>query len=383
MIPDWQKNVCQYNDWLGRLLRGRGRRAEAEKAFRKSLDTFKIEVANFPGWENMEFPLEAAIGLIGLHIEAQRFSDSNRVFLEVLRLLEELVVSLHREERFQLVINLCTEFENLQKRYPQTPELIPPYRDAIAFFQELVASHPAEAKYRQTLGRLYGLAGESEKSRSELEKCLQLEPTNFEIWFHVGVASLNRQDWETAIGQFSKSIELNQDPDKVSLLGAAWHHRSTAHANKGDSDEAFRGLTRAIELVPGSYWHWYERAQLHERQKHWKEAIADCSKAIELQPQAAWLWSMRGANYLELHEWDKAIADFSRVIEQNRQESEAWYLRGVARANLNQPESAIADIRQAIERGLDNRDRIKRDTRLSALRAHKDFEALVQGSSTR
>ena len=159
-----------------------------------------------------------------------------------MRIAQKLALSIQRPERFQLVVDLCRGFGDLQAGVARNPEFIDPYSDAIRFFEEMLRWYPHDMRCRNALGQLYGMSGEVEKGLLELTKCVEAEPANSEFWRSRGFAYMNRRAWDEAIGDFSRAIELDSVQGKVWQLADTWNHRAKAYANKGQINLAAPGL---------------------------------------------------------------------------------------------------------------------------------------------
>jgi lipoprotein NlpI len=103
-----------------------------------------------------------------------------------------------------------------------------------------------------------------------------------------GLAKGGQGDYDGAIGDFSKAIEL--DPKYAS----AYDNRGVAKSRKGDYDGAIADCSKAIELDPKYSFAYNSRGAAKDHKGDYDGAIADCSKAIELDPKFAFAYNNRG-----------------------------------------------------------------------------------------
>ena len=76
---------------------------------------------------------------------------------------------------------LVTTYMNAQK-----------YDDAIKYFKELVAKHPQDSQAVQTIAMLYAKQGDYENSMEWQKKRGELEPTNAEVFYTMGVTAWDK-----------------------------------------------------------------------------------------------------------------------------------------------------------------------------------------------
>ena len=70
---------------------------------------------------------------------------------------------------------------------------------------------------------------------------------NPDYWYLRGGAYLDKKgDYDQAIADFSRAIELN--PDNAEY----WHDRGAAYFRKGDYDQAIADYAHACQLAPGN-----------------------------------------------------------------------------------------------------------------------------------
>lgn len=118
-----------------------------------------------------------------------------------------------------------------------------------------------------------------------------------------GLAHFQKAEYDQAIADFSRAIEVNP--------GAAnYYSRGLAHFQKAEYDHAIADFSRAIEIDPTLEPAFGYRGLANLQKADYDQAIADLSLAIALKPGAANYYSGRGLAYRF-----KADTDFSRVIE--------------------------------------------------------------------
>jgi len=130
---------------------------------------------------------------------------------------------------------------------------------------------------------------------------LSLESSKY---YNSGNAYYKRGDYDRAIEDYSKAIEL--DPK----YAAAYNARGLAYVNKGDYDRAIEDYNKAVELEPKYANAYYNRGWAYYNKGNYYRAIADYTKAIELDSKYANAYYNRGLAYRALGKESKAQRNF-------------------------------------------------------------------------
>lgn len=127
--------------------------------------------------------------------------------------------------------------------------------------------------------------------------------------------------------------------------------KGVALSNRGQVDETFSELNKAIELDSEFAHAYYERGLAHGRRGKYDESIADFSKVIKLDSEDAAAYNNRGLAYAKGKAlYEQAFADFNKAIQLNPQFAEAYDNRGIAyRIKFNDKAKACADWKRACE----------------------------------
>lgn len=162
-------------------------------------------------------------------------------------------------------------------------------------------------------------------------------PPNAAAYFKRGYECGERKDYDCAIENYTKAIELN------SLDASAYINRGIAYSNKGNNDLAIIDLNEAIELDPRNVGSYISRGAAYVITGKRDEAIKDFTKAIELNPQSADAYNGRAAAYFLKRKYHEAIKDYTKAIELNPQNPYPYNTRAIAYEKLGQVARAQAD----------------------------------------
>jgi tetratricopeptide (TPR) repeat protein/serine/threonine protein kinase len=214
---------------------------------------------------------------------------------------------------------------------------------AAAVFTGCILRHPDHASAWHVRGIAHEKLRQYDKAVADCSKAIELKPDDPGAWVSRGFAHGKLHQHGKAVANYTKAIELKAD------FAVAWNNRGMAHWGLRHYDQALADLSKAIALDPGLVKAWSNRAMVHWGLRQYDQAIADLSKAIALRPDYAEAWSSRGNVYNQLGKYDQALADCSKAIELKPDYFEAWCNRGNVYQRLRQYRKAIADFSRAVE----------------------------------
>ena len=141
---------------------------------------------------------------------------------------------------------------------------------------------------------------------------LNLKERNYEYFFNSAQDKFELADYEEAIIDYNKALELS--PKEICLV---YSMRGNAKRNLGDFDGA----------------------------------ISDQNKALDLDPLYADGYFNRGIAKFKKGDFDGAIQDYSQVLKINPKDSDAFFNRANVKKEIGDMKGACEDWRQASELG--------------------------------
>jgi len=162
-------------------------------------------------------------------------------------------------------------------------------------------------------------------------------------WFQKGNENLNLNQYQRAIEEYTKAIEIKPD------FTDAYYNRGIAHKKSGQFQQAIMDYSQAIEIYPELDDAYYNRGITYNELAQYELAIIDFSKAIYINPDFADSYYSRGNVYQKLGKTKEFIEDYTLAIELNPQYPDAYYHRGNAYHKSGQYRQSINDYSKAIE----------------------------------
>lgn len=180
-----------------------------------------------------------------------------------------------------------------------------------------------------------------EGALADFNKVMELKPDHADAYLQRGIVLRKQNKLSAALDDFNKANELDPKLD-------IWLERGFAYYNLGRFAEAIADETKYLELDPQDASRWNRRGESHDAAGNLLAALADYDKSISLNSKLAIAQFNRGAVNRKLGNVKAALEDFSRAIELNSNHSDAWNCRSLVKVWQGDYEGALVDINQAI-----------------------------------
>ncbi|WP_394700136.1 tetratricopeptide repeat protein [uncultured Desulfosarcina sp.] len=184
---------------------------------------------------------------------------------------------------------------------------------------------------------------------ADFDKALQKQhPHPERIYNNIGVSYGNIPDYENAIANYSKALEIKPDTP-LYHSNRGFCYRKTNHYEK-----ALQDYDRALSLDSKRIRDYAQRAYVYRKLKQYQKAIDGFSRAIDGNVKEDWIYANRGTCYLNTKNYAAAVQDYSKAIEMNGRYEYAIANRGQAYLEMGKLQKALADFNRAVK--LDPKD---------------------------
>ena len=160
-------------------------------------------------------------------------------------------------------------------------------------------------------------------ARNYFTKEIKKDPNNAEIYFYRGLSENKIGNYDSAILDYSRAINLNPK-----LFFQIAPDLSTAYYNLGGENNPNYPL-------------------YFKQNRDYNIAINDYTKAIEIYPSNTKAYIQRGRTYIGLGNYELAKKDLSRSIMLEPNNEKALFYRGIARIESGLPWLGCLDIKKA------------------------------------
>jgi putative GTP pyrophosphokinase len=161
-------------------------------------------------------------------------------------------------------------------------------------------------KIEESIDSLIFSGEDSQANKQPEEVIVDLESVSIDDLLLEALKAHNQNRFAEAIMVYSRILELKPDELTRSLI---YKHRGMANFAKSNYEEAILDFTKALELDPGSYRVAYYRGVVHSVLKQFPEAIDDYTMSIEIYPYQAFCMFRRGQAYFHIGDYPQALSD--------------------------------------------------------------------------
>ncbi len=141
---------------------------------------------------------------------------------------------------------------------------------------------------------------------------------NSRIFFFRAKAEYYLKDYDKAISDYNKAIELNPNFD------TAYNNRGFAYDEKGEYDKAISDYNKAIEINPNFDTAYNNRGSAYGKKGDYDKAFDDYNKAISENSKNDSAFLNRGNMYYKQGAYGKAIEDYTKAIQLNSKNDSAY-----------------------------------------------------------
>jgi len=121
----------------------------------------------------------------------------------------------------------------------------------------------------------------------------------------------NENRFADAIAVYSRILELKPDEMICSLI---YKHRGMANFAQSDYEDAILDFNKALELDPKAYRVAYYRGVVRSVLKQFSGAIDDYTMSLEINPYQAFCLFRRGQSYFHIGDYPQALSDCEAAL---------------------------------------------------------------------
>lgn len=179
-------------------------------------------------------------------------------------------------------------------------------------------------------------------------------------YFNRGVGSFNAKDYDKAIRDYAKAIEIN------SGYTEAYNNRAEAKERMGDLQGAVEDYNAILALDPDRADAYLRRGTVKSRMNDYEGALQDLSAAVQKAPADVRTYLARAGLHGKLSQYEQAIADLDRAVALDPNNATAYNNRGITKAVLKDIKGAVEDFKTALKLRPDYEDAKKNLAKASA-----------------
>lgn len=156
---------------------------------------------------------------------------------------------------------------------------------------------------------------------------------------------------DTDIKPESELKKLNELITQDSGNAEYFYNRGWIYAHQGNSKQAEKDYTRAIQINKDHADAYYNRGLIYMETKKYDNAISDFSEAIRIRPEAADALCNRGNAYFAQGYSLSALRDFNSAIKISPKDADLYYNRGLLYISEGKRLKGLEDMKEAANLG--------------------------------
>ena len=203
------------------------------------------------------------------------------------------------------------------------------WQNSISLYTDILKKYPNSYEALNGLGAEYMLKKDYNKASLFLNKAIAQSSNYYKPFYNRGLLYARNRDFEKAIADFTKAIELKK-------YNKAYTARAAAYFELNEIDKAISDAEMALKNNTTNGNTYYVLANCYNQQNELDKALAHYNKAIEYASEDGEIYLKRAILFGKKQNFSACITDLNSAIYYNPNASEAYYWRGVAKFNINQ-----------------------------------------------
>lgn len=183
------------------------------------------------------------------------------------------------------------------------------FRGALKILDSWITEHPEDPRGYTLRAGVYSQTRQRESAIADLNKAVELSPTDADLFHSRGLFYLMHGPLESARPDLERALELNPRHDDAA------NHLGLLKLSSGAFAESVKNFDAAISANPNNHSYYNNRGLAHWRAGSIELARADFDSALKLKPQDANALSNRGQLAMQQKQYEGALRDFTSAIK--------------------------------------------------------------------
>jgi Tfp pilus assembly protein PilF len=191
------------------------------------------------------------------------------------------------------------------------------------------------------------------RSIDNYSKKLEAEPGNASMYFGRGMDFMLVQDYENALKDMNRVIELNPNMIVAHFARAVIRSKQLEYDSMQLKDPVLMDADTGINFPElGGMAGKTKLPEISTKSIEYEAILREYEEIIRLNPDFMFTYYNRAEIFSLEKDYRAAIADYTKVIELEPQFAEAYFNRGISRLSIGETTEGLDDLRKAGELGI-------------------------------
>ena len=190
------------------------------------------------------------------------------------------------------------------------------------------------------------------RSIDNYSRRLEEEHRNEALFFGRGMDFMLVQDYESALKDMNRVLEMNPDMLLARFARAVIRTKQIEYDRLQDEpmmmDRGSEIQLAPRQELPGKI----KMPEISTRSIDYDEILKEYETIIRLNPEFIYAWYNRAEIFILEKDYRAAISDYTKAIELEPQFAEAYFNRGISRLSIGETDAGLDDLRKAGELGI-------------------------------
>ena len=210
------------------------------------------------------------------------------------------------------------------------------YRDALATLGCYNKKHAEDdAEGWRDQGMAMATMGRTDEALAAFDRTMQLNQDPEKVWFDKAVVLERSGRFSEAVAAYDEVLKLN------SVSHHAMYNKGNALMAMGDLNGATASYDQAISIMPSKVEAWLNKGAAHMRASDFRPAIQSYERALQLAPGSIEGWYNKGNCLDRIGDLPGAVEAYRRATKLDANHENSWYNMGAALHQQGKVKKAI------------------------------------------
>ena len=215
--------------------------------------------------------------------------------------------------------------------------------ESLSYINHNIRQDQGRYEYYYTKGVINAYFNDFNNALQDFQKCINLKPDYVDAYDFSGDCYFRLGNQKEALEYYDKALSLKSDNLKTLIS------RGTLYMQLKKPDKALGDFNIVTEMDKDNYQSWLKRGRVYLDIKNYDSAIKDYTISIQLKKKNSIALTERGMCYYFKHEYELSKRDLTEAVKYDKNIPAAYFFLGHCKDELELDKGAINDWEKAIK----------------------------------